>query len=100
MADYTSRPRVGWVHPKQAPGSNAKEALLNESGAGNVTQTPPDLKEVSNPRPTVAGTEYTAPSDDKAMADGDTAGNYTGITPPVAPYGIPAGGRPSEDVEI
>lgn len=99
MSNYSGRPRVGWVHPKEAPGVNAKEATL-EAGAANIQNTPPDLQPVNNPRPTTAGTEYTAASDDKPVADGDTAGNYTGITPPVAPYGIPAGGRNPDDNEV
>lgn len=75
MANYTGKPRLGWVHPKDATGPGAKEATLG-AGAGNVTAEPPALDEVANPRPTVAEGEYPTPRDSGGMADGETGGNY------------------------
>jgi len=93
MSNFEKPARVGWVHPKNATGPNAKEAAL-EAGAGNITDNPPGFEEVSNPRPSISQADYPAPRDDGAMADAKTAGNYEGITPPYAPLPIPAGGKP------
>lgn len=81
MANYTSKPRVGWVHPKDATGPNAKEATL-QAGAGNVTAEPPDLVQIDNPRPTVNEADYAAPRDSGQMADGSTGGNYAQVKIP------------------
>lgn len=75
MSNYSGKPRVGWVHPKDATGPNAKEAAL-EAGAGNIEAEPPALEEVANPRPTVAQEDYPTPRDSGEMADGETGGNY------------------------
>jgi hypothetical protein len=75
MSNYSARPRVGWVHPKEATGPGAKEATL-EAGAGNITAEPPALDEVANPRPSVASEDYPTPRDSGQMADGETGGNY------------------------
>jgi len=81
MANFTSKPRVGWVHPKDAPGISAKEAAL-DAGAGNVTAEPPELVEIANPRPSVASADYPTPRDSGAMADGTTGGNFTSVKIP------------------
>lgn len=88
MANITGKPRVGWVHPKEATGMSAKEAAL-EAGAGNVTAEPPALAEYENPRPSVAAEDYPTPRDSGGMADGITGGNYEGHAPPIAPGKIP-----------
>jgi len=75
MSNYSGKPRVGWVHPKDATGPGAKEAAL-EAGAGNISAEPPALDEVANPRPTVAAEDYPTPRDSGQMADGETGGNY------------------------
>lgn len=75
MSNYSGKPRVGWVHPKDATGPTAKEAAL-EAGAGNITAEPPALDEVPNPRPTAAQEDYPTPRDSGEMADGETGGNY------------------------
>jgi len=75
MANISGRPRVGWVHPKDAPGMGAKEATL-EAGAGNVTAEPPAGRDYPNPRPSVDAAEYPTPRDSGGMADGETGGNY------------------------
>lgn len=73
--------RVGWVHPKDATGANAKEAAL-EAGCGNISAEPPALADVPNPRPSVAAEDYPTPRDSETMADGQTGGNYAqGIVP-------------------
>jgi hypothetical protein len=72
---YQDKPRVGWVHPKEAQGPDAKEAC-NEAGAGNIMAEPPALVEIPNPRPTVTSEEYPTPRDSGLMADGTTGGNY------------------------
>jgi len=81
MSNYSGKPRVGWVHPKEATGPNAKEAAL-EAGAGNITAEPPDLQEVANPRPTVTQADYPTPRDSGQMADGQTGGNYEQVKIP------------------
>ena len=75
MSNYSGKPRVGWVHPKEAAGPGAKEAAL-EAGAGNVSAEPPALEEVNNPRPSVDPADYPTPRDSGGMADGETGGNY------------------------
>jgi hypothetical protein len=75
MANITSKPRVGYVSPKEATGPNAKEACL-EAGAGNVTAEPPAGQDFANPRPTIASEDYPTPRDSGGMADGETGGNY------------------------
>jgi len=81
MSNYSGRPRVGWVHPKEATGPNAKQATL-EAGAGNIEAEPPALQEVANPRPTVDGEAYPTPRDSGTMADGQTGGNYEQVKIP------------------
>lgn len=75
MSNYEGKPRVGWVHPKDATGPGAKEAAL-DAGAGNISAEPPALQEVSNPRPSVTAEEYPTPRDSGTEADGDTGGNF------------------------
>ena len=81
MSNYSGKPRVGWVHPKEVAGPNAKQATL-EAGAGNITAEPPELEEIPNPRPSVAGAEYETPRDSGQMADGKTGGNYAQVKIP------------------
>lgn len=75
MANISGKPRVGWVHPKEATGMSAKEAA-QEAGAGNVTNEPPALMEIANPRPSVSAEDYPTPRDSGGMADGETGGNF------------------------
>lgn len=75
MANISGKPRVGWVHPKEAQGMNSKEAAL-EAGAGNVTAEPPALVDHPNPSPTVSAEDYPTPMDSGQMATGKTGGNY------------------------
>jgi len=76
MSNYSGKPRLGWVHPKNAPGANAKDAAL-QAGAGNVTNEPPVLEEVPNPRTTVTQADYPTPRDSGQQATGETGGNFT-----------------------
>jgi hypothetical protein len=71
----TGKPRVGWVHPKDAVGMNSKEAAL-EAGVGNETAEPLPLANYENPRPSVTPEDYPTPRDSGQMADGETGGNY------------------------
>jgi hypothetical protein len=75
MANISGKPRVGWVHPKDAVGMNSKEAAL-EAGAGNVTAEPPAMANYDNPKPSVSQEDYPAPRDSGEMADGETGGNF------------------------
>jgi len=75
MANITGKPRVGYVHPKEASGMGAKEAAL-EAGAGNVTAEPPAAQDFSNPRPSISSEDYPTPRDSGGMADGETGGNF------------------------
>ena len=93
MANISGKPRVGWVNPREAPGMGAKEACL-EAGAGNVSAEPPASVDHPNPRPSVDVSDYPTPRDSGTEADGETGGNYEGLTPPYAPESIPAGGKP------
>ena len=85
MANISGKPRVGWVHPKDAPGMGAKEAAL-EAGAGNVSDSPPEAQSFDNPRP-MSMEGYEAPTD-PGVGAGTTGGNYQqteGINAQVAP---------------
>lgn len=75
MASISGKPRVGWVHPKEATGMGAKEAAL-EAGAGNVSAEPPAAVDHPNPKPTIASEDYPTPRDSGGMADGETGGNF------------------------
>lgn len=75
MSNYSGKPSVGYVHPKERTGPGAKEAA-NNAGAGNISAEPPALEEVANPRPSVAQEDYPTPRDSGAMADGETGGNF------------------------
>lgn len=76
MANYSGKPRVGYVSPKEATGLSAKEAAL-QAGAGNVSAEPPACQEVSNPKPSIAAEDYPTPRDSGEMATGETGGNYS-----------------------
>ena len=75
MSNISGKPRVGWVHPREATGMGSKEAAL-QAGAGNVTAEPPALEEFPNPAPTVNSEDYPTPRDSGEMADGETGGNF------------------------
>ena len=75
MANISGKPRVGWVHPKDAVGMGTKQAAL-EAGAGNETAEPPAGQEFPNPRPSFDQADYPVPRDSGGMADGETGGNY------------------------
>jgi hypothetical protein len=75
MSNISGKPRVGWVHPREATGPNVKEAALG-AGAGNITAEPPAAEDYPIDRPTIAAEDYPTPRDSEGMADGTTGGNF------------------------
>jgi hypothetical protein len=81
MANISGKPRMGWVHPKEATGPGIKETALG-AGAGNVTAEPPALVDHPSPKPSVSAEDYPTPRDSGGMADGETGGNHMEHTIP------------------
>jgi len=85
MANISGKPRLGWVHPRDAAGMNAKEAAL-EAGAGNVSDCPPEAQSFAKERPS-SMEGYSAPTG-SGVGAGTTGGNYSqtvGVNAQVAP---------------
>ncbi len=97
MSNYSGKPRMGWVHPKEATGLGAKEAAMS-AGAGNITAEPPALGDVPNPKPSVSAEDYPTPRDSGGMADGMTGGNFAGVAPPMAPGEIPVQAKGGDEI--
>jgi hypothetical protein len=81
MSNISAKPRVGWVHPREATGPGVKEAV-QMAGAGNITAEPPAAEDYPNARPTIAAEDYPTPRDSGGMADGTTGGNFKLTYPP------------------